>query len=500
MDKKEFLRKRKQVKKKYMALRILVPLFCLILMTVVGLIIPIRPTVSSVEKRNLTTFPEFSVEDFLDGTYTSDISVWFADTFPMRDQLISGNEMVTSLYGLNEQQIYGDMKKGDEIPDLDSVESVDVSNVTANGASQPDSEANGETQTGSEPQTADPETEPQTDSSSQAETQDQSQTESETQPQTEQQTETEPQKDGTIHEEGETFGTVYVADNRAFSVYYFNQTAADTYAQAISTCSAILAPNGITVYDILAPTSIGVNLDDQLQEELYSSNQGDAFQYIEKKMTDGVQVVNPYETLRSHNSEYLYFGTDHHWTALGAYYTYTEFAAKKGITAHTLDQFQKLEFPGFLGTFYASSNQAEALRTNPDTVIAYVPNGTNDMTYISYDGLEYQWNIISDATQYDENSKYMCFIGGDQPYEEIHNPQITDGSACIVVKESYGNAFVPFLVDHYQDIYVIDYRYYEGSLSYLAISNNVTDIIFLNNAEALSSDDTVNKIYSVAVS
>ena len=66
-------------------------------------------------------------------------------------------------------------------------------------------------------------------------------------------------------------------------------------------------------------------------------------------MTDGVQVVNPYETLRSHNSEYLYFGTDHHWTALGAYYTYTEFAAKKGITAHTLDQFQKLEIPGIPG-------------------------------------------------------------------------------------------------------------------------------------------------------
>lgn len=114
--------------------------------------------------------------------------------------------------------------------------------------------------------------------------------------------------------------------------------------------------------------------------------------------------------------------------------------------------------------------------------------------------MEYQWNIISDATEYDENSKYMCFIGGDQPYEEIHNPEITDGSACIVVKESYGNAFVPFLVDHYQDVYVVDYRYYEGSLSYLALSNNVQDIIFLNNAEALSSEDTVNKIYSLAVS
>ncbi len=473
MNKKEFLRKRKEVRKKYTALKIIVPLCCLLIMGIIGLLIPLRPKVSSVEKRNLTSFPEFSVGDFLDGTYTTNIGLWYADTFPMRDQMIAGNELVTSCYGLKQQKIYGDMKKGDAIPDLDSVESVNTDTTQNNGAAN----------------TFD-QTEPQTDATAQ--------TEPQTEPPTEK--ETEPLKDGTIHEKGETFGTVYVADNRAFSVYYFNQTAADTYAQAISSCSAILKDHGVTVYDILAPTSIGVNLDDATQEELYSSNQGQAFQYIEKKMTDGVQVVNPYETMRAHNSEYLYFGTDHHWTALGAYYAYTEFAAKKGITPHSLEDFQKKEFPGFLGTFYASSNQAEELRNNPDTVVAYVPNGTNDMTYTSYDGLEYQWNIISDANEYDENSKYMCFIGGDQPYEEIHNPAITDGSACVVVKESYGNAFVPFLVDHYQDVYVVDYRYYTGSLSYLIISKGIQDVIFLNNAEALSSDDVVNNIYNVAVS
>lgn len=470
MNKKQFLKQRKQVRKKYMALRVLVPMGCLLVMTAVGLMIPIRPTVSSVEKRDLTSFPEFSVGDFLDGTYTSNIGLWYADTFPMRDQLIAGNTVMTSMYGLKQQQIYGDLKKGDEIPDLDEVESVDTA------SNQPDT------------------------STTQNETE--AQTEAQTEPQTEPQTEaqTEAPKDGTIHEEGETFGTVYVADNRAFSVYYFNQSAADTYAMGLSTCSAILKDYGITVYDILAPTSIGVNLDDAIQEELYSSNQGQAFQYIAKKMTDGVQVVNPYDSLRAHNSEYLYFGTDHHWTALGAYYTYVEFAKVKGITPHTLDQFETLEFPGFYGTFYASSNQAEALRNNPDTVVAYVPNGTNDMSFVSYDGIEYQWNVVSDATEYDENSKYMCFIGGDQPYEEIHNPQITDGSACVVIKESYGNAFVPFLVDHYQDVYVLDYRYYSGSLSNLVITKGIKDIIFLNNAEALSSEDVVSKIYNLAVS
>ena len=69
-----------------------------------------------------------------------------------------------------------------------------------------------------------------------------------------------------------------------------------------------------------------------------------------------------------------------------------------------------------------------------------------------------------------------------------------------MIKESYGNAFVPFLVDHYQDVYVVDYRYYTGSLSYLVISKGIQDVIFLNNAEALSSDDVVSKIYNVAVS
>ena len=69
-----------------------------------------------------------------------------------------------------------------------------------------------------------------------------------------------------------------------------------------------------------------------------------------------------------------------------------------------------------------------------------------------------------------------------------------------MIKESYGNAFVPCLVDHYQDVYVVDYRYYTGSLSYLVISKGIQDVIFLNNAEALSSDDVVSKIYNVAVS
>ena len=73
----------------------------------------------------------------------------------------------------------------------------------------------------------------------------------------------------------------------------------------------------------------------------------------------------------------------------------------------------------------------------------------------------------------------------DQPYERIDNPNITDGSSCVVIKESYGNAFVPFLVNSYQTVHVVDYRYFSGNLVDLVKDNNIQDVIYVNNANAL---------------
>jgi hypothetical protein len=37
-----------------------------------------------------------------------------------------------------------------------------------------------------------------------------------------------------------------------------------------------------------------------------------------------------------------------------------------------------------------------------------------------------------------------------------------------VVKESFGNAFVPFLISHYDEVHVIDQRYFQlGLVDYL---------------------------------
>ena len=78
---------------------------------------PLRPTTSVAERRDLTKFPEFSVETLADGEYTSGIDAWFADTFPLRDVFRQLNNWVESLYGIKTVEIIGNVEQGDEIPD-----------------------------------------------------------------------------------------------------------------------------------------------------------------------------------------------------------------------------------------------------------------------------------------------------------------------------------------------------------------------------------------------
>lgn len=78
-----------------------------------------------------------------------------------------------------------------------------------------------------------------------------------------------------------------------------------------------------------------------------------------------INQVAVLDALKNHNSEYLYFKTDHHWTADGAYYAYKELMKAKGMTPSPLTDFTKSEYPGFVGSFYQYSNQSETLKNNP---------------------------------------------------------------------------------------------------------------------------------------
>ena len=293
------------------------------------------------------------------------------------------------------------------------------------------------------------------------------------------------------------YGSVVAVGNAAYELYNYSDDAAKNYAGLINKAADGLAGSA-TVYDLVPPTSTAITFPDNLRDQISSSDQAKSLDKIYGYMDDNVKTVNAYPDLMEHRTEYVYFRTDHHWTALGAYYAYNEFCKTKGIDPTPLENYKTVEYNDFLGSFYKDTNNSSALGNTPDTIKAYYPvsqNVTMDVT--DQKGQNYQWDVIHDVTDYGKSLKYSTFIAGDNPMTVITNSDITDGSSCVVVKESFGNALVPFLIDHYQTVYVIDYRYWTGDLVSFVKEKKAQDVLFINNISMTRSNFLIGKLAMV---
>lgn len=273
-------------------------------------------------------------------------------------------------------------------------------------------------------------------------------------------------------------GTVAIGDT-AYEIYNYVEGIAEQYAGIINRL-AKKAGSYAAVYDIVVPTSAGITLPDNKKKQVNTSDQEQSLNKLRGKMSGRVSFVPLYEKMMEHRTEYIYFRTDHHWTAKGAYYAYQAFCEESGREYHELQEYKKKTAKGFKGTFYRETKNNKNLRK--DSVVTYFPVSKKvSMQYTTTDGGKISAPVVDDASKYGESMKYLAFISGDNPLTVIKNKKRKDKSACVVIKESYGNAFVPYLSDHYQTVYVIDYRYWEGKLVDFIKKKKVQDVIFLNN-------------------
>lgn len=254
------------------------------------------------------------------------------------------------------------------------------------------------------------------------------------------------------------------------------------------------------VFCLVVPKNIGITTELGFQQKVGSKDQEAILDDLYSKLNSNVKKVEIFDTMIAHKDEYLYFRTDHHWTARGAYYAYTEFTKVKGITTHPLSRYTELNFGKFLGYLYTTVNKANStvgakIKADPDICYGYRPNANATMYYGSDENnAKTKFPIVADGTGYGTSSKYLAFIAGDQAFEEITNPNITDGSSIVVVKESFGNAFVPFLVENYHKVYVIDYRHYKKSISTFVKAYGVQDVLYINNISAISTSSLVGNM------
>ena len=423
---------------------------------IVSFMLPLRPAYSETEKRNLTEFPSFSAEALLNGDYFDNISTWFSDTFPFRERLTMINLKIKELYGIGNVAIHGEIDAGDDIPDVPMEDTTHTTEPPA--TTLPDTTA---------PPTTKPVTVPSDDELSQAGDQNAQKPDYSTQ----------------------NLGAIIVAGDSAYEYYSFSQSLAPRYINTISALNEKANPKN-NVFALVIPTSIDVTLNDALRAEVNSANQQKALDYFNSSIKNAITVNSVYDTLRSHRDEYIYFRTDHHWTALGAYYAYVEFCNTKGIAPVPLSDYNTVTYNNFTGTFYTSAGQSSTLKENADYVTTYTPFNNHTCTITKADGSEYKWDIVKDVSDYGNTLKYLTFIGGDNPLTTIVNHDNPNGETCVVIKDSYGNAFVPFLVPHYSTIYVIDPRHFEDSLENFTNDKEIDDVIFISNIST-----TRNKIF-----
>lgn len=218
---------------------------------------------------------------------------------------------------------------------------------------------------------------------------------------------------------------------------------------------------------MLAPTADNI-LTEKLPSHAVSYDQSRLMERVEGQIGEE-HVIDLFPTLLEHREEYIYYRTDHHWTTLGAYYAYLEWARKVGYPPRDYDP-QDLETvsDSFLGTLHSRIN----LPMEPDDIQIF-PRTNRRSVKITYD-FDRETSSYYEPSYLEDKNQYGYFLDDNHAFVEIETAYYADGKELFIIKDSYANSLIPILAPHYEKIYVLDLRYYNGSLFSL-MDQYVTD-------------------------
>ena len=428
-----------------------------------------------------TEKPKFSMQALLDGTFISQLETYYANTFPMRDTLLKANRWLNGFYyssagddnilvlggntgaeqggeslARQEYEKTGQTLENEPSSAQESSGDADIpDDVTGTEETLPENQ-NGDTQTPPEETTDAPEDAPL------------------------------PALDNPDISEAQYAGNVVIVGNRAMEIPTATDSVIESYAKTVNALASALGKDVRTI-SLVTPNGGEFYSPESMHQGLNS--QKDMIDYCYSQMNGSILTVDAYSKLRAHTDEYIFFRTDHHWTQLGAYYAYTAFCEAAGFEAVPLDAFDTGRYDRFVGSMYnftANYPQSQTLLDNPDYLEYYLPIATTHAKYYADANLEngVPVSVVYQHLDASVSNKYQCFIGGDTPICVIETD--VEGPVCLMLKESYGNAFAPFLTSHYSKIIVVDPREFNRDgkpsldLTQFAKEQGVDDLLVIN--------------------
>lgn len=279
--------------------------------------------------------------------------------------------------------------------------------------------------------------------------------------------------------------------DRVMEVFKKNESAQTAYVKALNTYAENL-PEEIRLFSMLIPTQI-----EFYEEQSVSDSQKETIDSIYAALDKRIITVPAYESLMSHTNEYIYFRTDHHWTQRGAFYGYEAFNRVAGFEAPQMTDYEIQSKDGFLGYLYNQAKDA-TLKKHADTIEWFV-KGENlrvSAKAMENDSLTTYSSRLYNLPDHNATPKYGIFMGGDHQFAEIKTEN-KNGKTLLVMKDSYANTLLPFLVEQYETVLVIDPRNFYSTVTDLTKEYSIDDMLIVNYVFTTTFTDFIDKMVAV---
>ena len=95
------------------------------------------------------------------------------------------------------------------------------------------------------------------------------------------------------------------------------------------------------------------------------------------------------------------------------------------------------------------------------------------------------------ADHLQEMDMYPVFLDGNHSLVKVTNEDAPD-KKLLVIKDSFAHCMVPFLSEHYSEIYMVDLRYFRSTpISQLIEQNDIDETLILYGLDNLINDTNV---------
>ena len=252
----------------------------------------------------------------------------------------------------------------------------------------------------------------------------------------------------------------YEKNLRAVSTFFDNHDIVD--------CRVLLAPSPSTVLSDLLPANAPM-YDAAARHEQLAQTVGED------------RVIDVRGALSALDQPY--YRTDHHWTTEGAQAAYGVWC---GATGHTFRSMPLTAVTdSFRGTLYSKVLLPDSAR---DTISLAE---TVKVRSVDCDGTV--TDSLYDRSKLAEKDQYAVFFGGNWSKVTI-DTGVENGRKLLLVKDSFANAFVPFLTEDYETIIMLDLRYFSDSVSELMDAEGITDVLVLYELSNFAADRNLFKL------